>query len=111
MFIEMAEREEQALRVRISELSLDSFGVRSVKVPPPMKRGQEVRQQSAVARGVYECEIAQAGHRAFHVVNSRGEVGYMQVPTAWVTRGFVRRLLHELDRQDRTQLHLIKPGA
>lgn len=62
-------------------------------------------------RGIYERDIAPAGHRIFDIVNSRGEVGYVEVPEHWVTRGFVRRLLQELDTQDKNRLHILKPGA
>ncbi len=62
--------------------------------------------------GVYECEIAQAGHRAFHVVNSHGEVGFIQYPTSWVTPGLVSRLLDDLERNDAvTTLHIVKRAA
>lgn len=110
MFIEMGEREDAARRIRIKGRDLPGI-LRSIRTPTPMKRGEEARPDNSPPRGVYECEIAQSGHRAFHIVNSKGEVAFVQFPTSWVTRGFVRRLLHELDRQDHVQLHLIKPGA
>lgn len=102
MFLELFEREEQERHVRIARRAMAIV---------PMKRGTNTPPTPCRARGVYECEIAQVGHRAFHVVNSKGEIGYIQAPISWVTRGFVRRLMQELDRQDRTQLHVVKPGA
>lgn len=110
MFIEMGEREDAETRLRIRGREMPGI-LRPAKPPAPMKRGEEVKPAQALERGVYECEIAQTGHRAFHIVNSKGEVGFLQFPNAWVTRGFVRRMLHELDRQDQIRLHLVKPGA
>lgn len=110
MFHEMSEREHRERMARWVR-KLDSPPDGGAKTPEPMRRGQDVRPERTTPRGVYECEIAQAGHRAFHIVNSKGEVGFGQFPTPWVTRGFVRRLMQELERQDRTELHLVKPGA
>ena len=110
MFFEMADREESVRRVRIQERDWP-VGIWTMKTPEPMKRGQSVRDTAAHARGIYEVEIALAGHRAFNIVNTRGEVAFIQVPESWATRGFIRRLMWELDRQDKTQLQLIKPGA
>lgn len=69
-------------------------------------RVQQPLHAERPARGVYELQSAPPGRRAFHLVSSDGNVGYVDFPEHWASRDLVRNLWRRLDREDPPQADL-----
>lgn len=111
MYIE--ERWEEQLKRVIEARAEESVFADPAKFPRRMKAPRTQFPSSADQprkRGVYELEFAPPGRRAFHMVASNGDVGYVDFPVHWANRDLIKNLWRRLDREDppRADLRVIR---
>lgn len=100
MFIQLFEKEDQQRRLWIARHALAEVGAYPTRIAPPKRQTPLPVPQRETQRGVYEVEFPPAGYRAFNIVDSHGDAGYIQFPAHWVTRDFVKNLWRRLDTLD-----------
>lgn len=111
MFIQQWEAQEERLKLARQAIAhLDNYPRRIAPVRTQQPLADFVREGR---RGVYELEFAPPGRRAFHIVASNGDVGYVDFPAHWASRDLVKNLWRRLDRDDppRPQLHVIHASS
>jgi hypothetical protein len=101
--------EEQEEKLRRARAAIANFQDYPVRVPRPKVQEPLGDFARRMRRGVYELEFAPPGRRAFHLVASNGDVGYVDFPAHWANRDLVKNLWRRLDRDDPPPptLHLV----
>jgi hypothetical protein len=102
---QIRERADHELRLKIAAVISARTGDYPIRPKRPL-RPVPTPPSERPARGVYELEFAPPGRRAFHLVSSDGNVGYVDFPEHW------GNLWKRLDREDPpAQLHIIPASA
>lgn len=97
---QIREQYDAELRLRIAAVVSAETGNYPIRPKRPMRPITFPTTEPARVRGVYELPFAPPGRRAFHLVASTGDVGYVDFPESWASRDLVRNLWKRLDRED-----------
>jgi hypothetical protein len=105
--------QEQEEKLRRARAAIAKFQDYPVRIPPPKIQEPLGEFARRMRRGVYELEFAPPGRRAFHIVASTGEVGYVDFPAHWANRELIKNLWRRLDRDDppRPELRVIRSSS
>lgn len=104
---------EQEERLRLARQAMAHHLDYPVRLPAPKMQQPLSEFAREQRRGVYELEFAPPGRRAFHIVASNGDIGYVDFPAHWANRDLIKNLWRRLDRDDppRPHLHVIPSSS